>query len=119
MQSLPRTRSVAKSLRQRMTLAEVALWNAVRANRLNGLRIRRQHPIGPYVADFYCDALRLAIEVDGCVHQDEDTRLRDEARTAWLANHRIRVLRLPNALVLTDIDQALRRIIEAGANPAP
>ena len=102
-----------------MTLAEVALWNAVRANRLNGLRIRRQHPIGPYVVDFYCDALRLAIEVDGGVHQDEETRLRDEVRTTWLTNHHIRVLRLQNVMVLTDIDQALRRIVEAGGRPTP
>src|SRR5260370_33825496 len=55
----------ARQLRQQMSLPEVVLWQALRKARFAGLRIRRQHPIGPYILDFYCPAARLAIEVDG------------------------------------------------------
>jgi very-short-patch-repair endonuclease len=52
-----------------MTLPEVLLWQAVRGGQVGGLRFRRQHPIGPYVLDFYCPALRLAVEIDGAAQE--------------------------------------------------
>jgi very-short-patch-repair endonuclease len=55
----------ARELRRQMSLPEIVLWQALRKARLGGLRFRRQHPIGPYIVDFYCPAARLAIEVDG------------------------------------------------------
>ncbi|MDP1630729.1 MAG: endonuclease domain-containing protein, partial [Caulobacter sp.] len=93
--------------RQAMTPSETALWRVLRANRFQGLRFRRQHPFGPYVLDFYCDRVRLAVEVDGGVHQDEDQRMRDAARDAWVAGQGVRTLRLPARLVLEDVDAAL------------
>ena len=58
----------ARAARRQMTPPEVIVWQGVRGGRLDGLRFRRQHPIGPYVLDFYCAAARLAVEIDGMGH---------------------------------------------------
>ena len=52
----------ARTLRRKMTLPEVLLWQELRGGRLNGLHFRRQHPVGPYILDFFCAAARLAVE---------------------------------------------------------
>jgi very-short-patch-repair endonuclease len=85
---------------------ELRLWSRVRANRLDGVHVRRQHPLGPYVLDFFCARARLAIEVDGGMH-DEDRMARDAARDAWLASQGVRTLRLPARLVMEDVEAAL------------
>jgi very-short-patch-repair endonuclease len=90
-----------------MTPSEIALWRVLRANRFQGLRFRRQHPFGPYILDFYCDRVRLAVEVDGGFHHLEERRLQDAARDAWVAQQGVRTLRLPARLMLEDIDAAL------------
>lgn len=81
-----------------------------------GLRFRRQHPIGPYVLDFYCDAARLAVEVDGAAHAVADNPARDLRRDAWLAAQGIRTLRIPAAEVRDNLDGVLR-MIRAEAEP--
>ncbi|MGN6486738.1 MAG: endonuclease domain-containing protein [Devosia sp.] len=91
----------ARRLRREMSLPEVVLWGAVRRGRLR-MRFRRQHPVGPYVLDFYCPETRLAVEVDGAVHDLPERALRDERRDAWLAEQGIRVLRFSAAQVLDD-----------------
>jgi very-short-patch-repair endonuclease len=78
--------------------------------RLEGWRFRRQHPIGPYVLDFYCDAVRLAVEVDGEIHAFGSQPARDAARDAWLLRRGVETLRLPARLIFTDLDTALRMI---------
>lgn len=93
-----------------MTPSEITLWRVVRANRLEGLRFRRQHPFGPYILDFYCDQAKLAVEVDGGFHQLEERKLQDAARDDWVARHGVRTLRLPSRLVLENIDAALALI---------
>ena len=80
-----------------MTIPERHLWSILRRNRL-GLHFRRQHPVGPYVLDFYCDAARLCIEVDGPTH--DHTQVRDAWRDAWLLARRIRTLRFSAEAVL-------------------
>jgi very-short-patch-repair endonuclease len=90
-----------------MTPSEMALWRVVRAKRFQGLHFRRQHPFGPYILDFYCDAAKLAVEVDGGVHQHEERRIQEAARDAWVARRGVRTLRLPARLVLENIDAAL------------
>ena len=75
----------ARELRRQMSLPEIVLWQALRKARLGGLRFRRQHPIGPYILDFYCPAARLALEVDGFAHDSIAEAYRDERRQAWLA----------------------------------
>ncbi len=78
------TKDRAKILRRAMSLPEVLLWRAIKARQLAGLHFRKQHPMGPYVLDFYCDAERLAVEVDGSDHDFGDRPVRDERRDAWL-----------------------------------
>jgi very-short-patch-repair endonuclease len=92
----------ARALRRALTLPEVLLWQALRGGRVGGLRFRRQHPVGPYVLDFYCPSARLALEVDGAVHDLPNQAGRDLRRDAWLAGQGIRVLRVLAADVLDE-----------------
>ena len=62
------TRDRAKRLRAEMDLPERLLWKRLNRGQLGGLHFRRQHPVNPYILDFYCDAARLAVEVDGYSH---------------------------------------------------
>jgi very-short-patch-repair endonuclease len=90
----------ARALRRAMTLPEVLLWQALRGGQVGGMRFRRQHPIGPYVLDFYCPAIRLAVEIDGAAHDNPNRAGRDLRRDAWLGGQGIRVMRLPAADIL-------------------
>lgn len=83
-------RQRARDLRRTMTRPEKTLWYLLRRNNL-GWHFRRQHPIGPYILDFYCAALKLCVEVDGPVHDDQVER--DARRTAWLNNEGTMVMR--------------------------
>ena len=91
-----------------MTLPEVLLWTALRKRRTGGLRFRRQHPVGPYVLDFYCDAMKVAVEVDGEAHSRGDRPQRDHQRDRWLSDHGVATVRLPAADVLRSPDDAAR-----------
>ena len=92
------------------------LWRRLRNGGVSGLKFRRQHPIGPFVLDFYCEAARLVVEVDGWGHNMSDQPQRDLGRDAWLVEQGLRVLRLPAVDVLKDADDVVRRIaLTAGA----
>ena len=104
------TKDRAKVLRAAMSLPEVLLWKAIKGRKLHGLQFRRQHPLGPYVLDFYCEAEKLAVEVDGGSHDFGDRPTRDERRDAWLLAKGVRTVRLSAALVLKDLDAATRTI---------
>jgi very-short-patch-repair endonuclease len=99
----------ARALRKAMSPPEARLWTALRASRLEGLKFRRQHPLGPYVLDFYCVAARLAVEIDGWGHNLGGRPRQDERRDAWLAGQGVRTLRLP-ATAVKDLDGTLRAI---------
>jgi very-short-patch-repair endonuclease len=101
----------AKELRKVQTPAEQALWSRLRNRGLSGLKFRRQHPIGPFIADFYCAQHRLVIELDGGVHRKQAEQ--DAKRTAQLAAYGFRVLRVQNEEVQTDLESVLRKIAEA------
>jgi very-short-patch-repair endonuclease len=95
-----------------MSLPERLLWGALRKNKI-GLRFRKQHPAGPYVLDFYCDQLKLCVEVDGEAH---DFRARhDEIRDRWLAARGVRTLRIPARDVVGNLDGVIQ-FIAAEAN---
>jgi very-short-patch-repair endonuclease len=102
-----------------MTLPEVVLWQALRKGQLAGLRFRRQHPIGPYILDFYCPTARLAVEVDGAAHDTAERARHDERREALLAAHGITVMRVAAADVLRDesLESVLIGIEQAAAEP--
>ncbi len=112
------TRDRARRLRRELTLPEIALWAALRGRRLKGLRFRRQHPIGPYILDFYCDERRLAVEVDGQMHDQPDALRHDARRDEWLAAKGIRVHRMGASDVLDDLGAVLDGILlAAGRTP--
>ncbi len=87
-----------------MTDAERVLWREVRNNRLGGHKLRRQHPLGPYIVDFCCEERRVVIEIDGGQHADSAS---DAIRTAWLESHGYRVVRFWNNEVLTNTQGVL------------
>ena len=95
-----RTVSRARRLRREMALPEVVLWQALRKGQLARLRFRRQHPIGPYILDFYCAPARLTIEVDGFAHDTAAQAEHDDRREVWLAAQGITVVRVLAADVL-------------------
>jgi type I restriction enzyme M protein len=96
-----------------MTDAERRLWALLRRKQLQGYRFRRQHPVEPYILDFYCFAEKLAVELDGSQHYDEEALAYDIRRTAFLAAQGIRVLRFPNADVFKRPDDVVDRIARA------
>jgi very-short-patch-repair endonuclease len=110
---LAKSAELARRLRQEPTTAEQALWRAIRGRALEGLRFRRQHPIDRYVADFACLSLKLAIEVDGGVHGDDDQILHDLGRTEVIELQGWQVLRFSNEDVLGDIDRVVAEIVGA------
>lgn len=109
----------ARELRRNMTEGEQALWKLLRHKRLGGLRFRRQAPIGPYIADFFCASAKLIVEVDGEPHADEVRIRRDELRTRWLEVHGCRVIRFWNIEVFKQPDIVVDAICRAAAVPHP
>ncbi len=100
-----------------MSLPEVLLWGGLRRLALEDLRFRRQHPLGPYILDFYCAEAKLVVEVDGEAHNMGDQPERDARRDAWFERRGLRVLRLPAKTVLRDMDSALLTILAAARQP--
>ncbi|TEU11527.1 MAG: endonuclease domain-containing protein [Anaerolineales bacterium] len=84
----------ARELCKEMTPAEKLLWSHLRNKRLKGLKFRRQHPLGPFIADFYCAARRLVVEIDGDIHDLQPER--DAARTEQFKQYGYRVIRFRN-----------------------
>ena len=107
----------ARDLRVRQTPAEVLLWEALRNRRLDGLKFRRQHPVGPFVLDFCCPDRRLGIELDGAVHATQ--REQDRARESLLMEAGYRVLRFPNAAVHDDLSAVVEAIRAAAMSQPP
>ncbi|WP_421928336.1 endonuclease domain-containing protein [Neoaquamicrobium sediminum] len=114
------TISNARRLRRSLSLPEALLWEQLRGGRLEGLRFRRQHAIGPYVLDFYCPGTRLAVEVDGAHHDLGGQMRHDNRRDDWLCNEGIRVLRIAARDVLDDhlFEGVLRVIAQTAATGA-
>ncbi len=104
---------LARQYRRQPTLAEKKLWNALRDRRPAGLKFRRQHPFGRYLLDAYCVKRQLAVEVDGAVHQEPDQAAHDAEREAFLNSQGIQVLRFKNDEVENNLEEVLRKIVEA------
>ena len=109
----------ARELRRALTLPEVILWQALRGRRLDGIRFRRQHPVGPYILDFYCEDAKLAVEVDGSGHEHPDQGRHDDRRTEWLNRQGIAVMRMAARDVLGNLEGVLTRLKERVRNPPP
>jgi very-short-patch-repair endonuclease len=88
-----------KNLRNNSTSAEATLWKMLKKSQVGGYKFRRQHSIGNFIMDFYCPALKLAIEVDGEPHAQMHNIARDTVRDDFLNNNKITVLRYENRWV--------------------
>lgn len=105
-------KSRAKDMRFEPTVAEIRLWECLRANQL-GKRFRRQHVIGQCIADFVCLREMLVIEVDGAYHRNGEQQEADINREEYLKEQGFRVLRFTNDEVLNDINMVLNKIRES------
>lgn len=101
----------AREGRKDQTSAETKLWSLLRNRRLIRRKFRRQHPIGPWVADFACPAIHLAIEVDGPSHDAPDQQAWDEMKTEYLRTSGWRVMRIKNADIYQAFGEVEARII--------
>jgi very-short-patch-repair endonuclease len=99
--------NTAKALRKSQTDAEKLIWRHLRAKQMEGLKFRRQQPIGNYVVDFICLEKSLVIEADGGQHADNTN---DEERDARLTSEGFKVLRFWNNEVLTNMEGVLEEI---------
>jgi very-short-patch-repair endonuclease len=106
----------ARKLRRSTSLPEVLLWNQVRGKKL-GFRMRHQHPIGPYVVDFYVAECRLVIEIDGEAHDRGDRPARDQSRDEYLTRKGNGLLRIPAVEVLRNIEGVVEGIVAAATRP--
>ena len=107
----PAIRQRARQLRRPMTPAESKLWQRLRRRQLNGHYFRRQHPIGSFIADFYCAKARLVVEVDGDIHAMREEY--DSVRTEWLEERDYRVIRFTNDEVFHQLNAVLESILAA------
>lgn len=107
----------ARSLRRTATQAERAAWHLLRDRRLLGIKFRRQYPFGNFIIDFYSSELRLAIELDGSVHSQPSQEKKDARREACLERMGVRVVRIPNGMVLEDPEAFLKKVRQSLPSP--
>jgi very-short-patch-repair endonuclease len=110
-------RQRARQLRRDQTDAEQRLWAKLRDRQLCGAKFRRQHLIGPFIADFCCAQGKVIVELDGGQHAEDVAA--DEKRSRFLEAQGYRVLRFWNHDVLKGTDAVLERIAEALSDPHP
>jgi very-short-patch-repair endonuclease len=108
-----------RELRLNQTEAEKTLWSHVRSRQLYGMKFFRQYSVGPYILDLYCPQMRVAIELDGGQHTEDNRREYDATRSAYLKEHGIEVLRFWNHEVLGQTESVLRKITEKLTPPYP
>jgi len=99
----------AKELRNQLTDAERILWMHLRT-KPKGYKFRRQHPAGNYILDFYCHALKLAIEADGGIHNEEKVQEADRKRQKDLESEGIYVIRFTNKEIMVNMESVVERI---------
>ena len=114
MSSVQSKLAFAKQMRRSPSWNERSLWKLLRDRKLDGLKFRRQVPIGRYIADFVCFQRRLIVEADGPHHEDS---LHDLERDAWLAAQGFRVVRIPNSEIEMQPDKVLTTVVEAARAP--
>jgi very-short-patch-repair endonuclease len=104
---------LSREFRKRQTETESLLWSRLRNRQLGGLKFRRQHPIGRYIADFCCYDRKLVVEVDGGIHTKQDQRLYDTLRQKDIEALGYRVVRVTTGEIKRDIDAVLQGIKSA------
>jgi very-short-patch-repair endonuclease len=101
---------LVRKLRRSATKAEQLFWELVRDRRFQGLKFRRQHQIGDYIVDFYCDDKKLVVELDGSVHDTTARKKVDQKRDTYLKSLGIEVIRISNNRLLSDTAAVLNEI---------
>ena len=101
----------ARAMRHEPAPAEQKLWSCLRARQLGGFKFRRQHPLGAFIADFFCFEARLVIEVDGDSHAEREEY--DAARTKAIEKDGYLVIRFLNPDVSRHLDAILEEILRA------
>ncbi|MDP2244466.1 endonuclease domain-containing protein [Pseudomonas sp.] len=112
-------REFAKQLRRDQTDCERLLWQHLRNRQLGGFKFRRQYPLPPYVLDFYCAELGLAVELDGGQHFSDEALHKDAERSRYLERYGVRVLRFSNREVLAQMPEVLAEILRQAGIAAP
>jgi len=109
----------ANQLKQNRTEAEELLWQALRNRQIENCKFRRQHPMGNFIADFYCHEKKLIVEVDGGYHNEAEQKEYDAARTQAINEFSVRVIRFTNEEILNSLPEVLNKIAEALNAPSP
>ena len=104
------TKEKRRHLRKEQTDAERQLWNQLRNKQMNGYKFFRQYGIGSYIADFYCPALKVVIEVDGGQHYSEDGKIYDDQRDKFFRTLDIRTIRFNNLDVLRNLEGVVENL---------
>jgi very-short-patch-repair endonuclease len=109
----------ANELRNNMTKAEKILWEELNNKEIFKSRWKRQHPVDIFVVDFYCHKYKLAIEVDGEIHLNEEIHERDDGREHDIEKLGIKILRFTNREVFEDIESVKKRILKVISSLSP
>lgn len=91
-----------------MSLPEVLLWRELKSS---DLKFRKQHPIGPFIADFYCAAAKLALEVDGIAHEMGQRPQKDAARDRFIRARNIDIVRIPAKDILVSPVEVAEQVV--------
>jgi len=109
----------ARELRQRETDAEKFTWELLRNRKFLDLKFRRQHQIGLYIVDFYCDEVKLVLELDGGIHLEKEQKEKDIIRDEYLKSEGFTVLRIWNDVVLNKTEEFLKQIETIASSSSP
>ncbi len=99
----------AKKLRNEPTLSESLFWSLLKQN-FTQFRFKRQHPISQYIADFYCHKLKLVVEIDGDIHQNEEIKNDDKLRDEFMSGLDLKIIRFTNDEVCKSAEQVVEKL---------
>ncbi len=102
---------LARRMRRALTPPEYLLWERIKTRQNGGPVFRRQYAFGPYILDFFCIQAKLAIEVDGDTHNNDEGRQKDSLRDEWLNSEEVEVYRIQAADIFKDADGAADGVI--------
>jgi len=102
----------AREMRKNPTDAEQLLWKELRGRKLDNLKFRRQQPMQGYILDFYCEAVRLGVEVDGEIHVKKEQLKYDQQRSEYLEEYGIKIIRFTNDQIINCKKEVLNTIRE-------
>jgi very-short-patch-repair endonuclease len=108
----PEQKDRRRALRRRQTACERDLWAVLRSRQLDGLKFFRQYGIANFIVDFYCPEKKLAIELDGDVHDKADVAKYDRIRSVWLHTNGVTMIRFTNEQLYHDISAVRESIAQ-------